>query len=117
MAVGATEPGTRAITHRVTRARMEFLERGRQCNVGEAGSLPHFLPEPYHQEVSRRDRDPAPSRPTRQGPSYLTQSTRASGFGRHGEGLRTSFTVARGHLTGSPISRSSFGRDASSVCR
>jgi hypothetical protein len=38
MTVGTTEPRARAITHRVTRARMEFLERGRQCNVEKPGA-------------------------------------------------------------------------------
>jgi hypothetical protein len=47
MTVGSTAPGLRAVTRRVVRRRMAFLERWRQHNVEEAGNLPHFLPELY----------------------------------------------------------------------
>ena len=41
-----------AVTKRVVRHRMGFLQRWQQHNVEEAGSLPHFLPELYAQESS-----------------------------------------------------------------
>jgi hypothetical protein len=50
--VGSAAPGLRAVTRRVVRYRMAFLERWRQHNVEEAGNLPHFLPELYAQEGS-----------------------------------------------------------------
>jgi hypothetical protein len=49
MTVGTTAPGSRAVTRRIVRRRMVFLNRWRQHNVEEVGNLPHFLPDLYNQ--------------------------------------------------------------------
>lgn len=49
MTVGSTAPGLHAVTRRIVRHRMAFLHRWRRHNVEEAGNLPQFLPELYHQ--------------------------------------------------------------------
>jgi hypothetical protein len=47
MTVGSTAPGLGAVTRRIVRRQMAFLQRLRQHNVEEAGNLPHHLPGLY----------------------------------------------------------------------